>query len=403
MTRYFLTRLKIEGFRGINNESDPLDLRFQPDKVNSVFAINGVGKSSVFEGLCYAIRGFIPKLHELQDQERPQDYYCNRFHSKGTGIIELELQPDNGTPNVTVRVERDLCGKRTVTSPSGYSAPEGLLNSLNEDFALLDYRTFSRFIDSSPLDRGRSFSALLGLSRYSDFRQALQAVSDTRALKSDLELTALHAEVKAGLEAIRREQRQWIAAYHGVTGKQVTDIADVDLYVGDVLSALAGIDLIKESVGGKSLSELDFQSIKDQVKEAEGGVKRKQLEDMIAKITELDGFGDPPESIESEQSTILKLLQQKHELLASTRGDLFQKLHESAKKLIAAGEWEEPYKCPLCEGILDTEISALVENQLDQYKGISEDGRNQNNLANKRLGEAPNTAGAGKEPWGSSC
>lgn len=74
MPRYFLTRLAVEGFRGINNESDPLDLRFRPEAVNSVFAVNGIGKSSIFEALCYAIHGTIPKLQMLQTQERPQDY-----------------------------------------------------------------------------------------------------------------------------------------------------------------------------------------------------------------------------------------------------------------------------------------------------------------------------------------
>ena len=31
MPRYFLTELKIEGFRGINNQSDPLVLKFKTD------------------------------------------------------------------------------------------------------------------------------------------------------------------------------------------------------------------------------------------------------------------------------------------------------------------------------------------------------------------------------------
>jgi DNA repair exonuclease SbcCD ATPase subunit len=71
MTRYFITKLKVEVFRGINNESDPLNLKFKPDAVNSVFAVNGIGKSSLFDALCYAVHGDIPKLDALQTQERP--------------------------------------------------------------------------------------------------------------------------------------------------------------------------------------------------------------------------------------------------------------------------------------------------------------------------------------------
>ena len=29
------TRIQVEGFRGINNEADPLELKFRPDTVNS--------------------------------------------------------------------------------------------------------------------------------------------------------------------------------------------------------------------------------------------------------------------------------------------------------------------------------------------------------------------------------
>lgn len=36
MPRDFLTRLRVEGLRGINNEGDPLDLKFTKDAVNSV-------------------------------------------------------------------------------------------------------------------------------------------------------------------------------------------------------------------------------------------------------------------------------------------------------------------------------------------------------------------------------
>ena len=74
MTHYFLTRVKVEGFRGINNENQPLELKFKPEAVNSVFAVNATGKSSIFEALCYAIRGDVPKLRNLQAIERPGNY-----------------------------------------------------------------------------------------------------------------------------------------------------------------------------------------------------------------------------------------------------------------------------------------------------------------------------------------
>src|SRR5688572_22294519 len=96
MTGWLLERLEIEGFRGINNEGDPLVLRFSRDAVNSVSAPNAVGKSSIFDALSFALRGSIPKLDNLQAAENAQTYYVNRFHSGKTGRIVLTVAPAAG-------------------------------------------------------------------------------------------------------------------------------------------------------------------------------------------------------------------------------------------------------------------------------------------------------------------
>ncbi|MDP3713790.1 MAG: ATP-binding protein [Mycobacteriales bacterium] len=166
MNRYFLTGIAVEGFRGINNENQPLRLKFKPEAVNSVFAANGTGKSSIFEALCFAIRGHVPKLRALQVAEHPENYISNLFHSTSTATIELELEDEAGQKAV-IQVLRSTTGVRTVSSPSGLPNPEEVLNSLDEDFTLLDYERFTNFINRTPLERGRSFAALLGLSGYS--------------------------------------------------------------------------------------------------------------------------------------------------------------------------------------------------------------------------------------------
>lgn len=82
-----------------------------------------------------------------------------------------------------------------VTSPSGHPDPAGFLASLCEDFVLVDYPRFASFVDCSALDRGRSFASLVGLSRYSRLRQALEGARNTRNINSDLGLSALETEV----------------------------------------------------------------------------------------------------------------------------------------------------------------------------------------------------------------
>lgn len=63
--RWFLEKVEIEGMRGINNEGSPLSLKFMSDCVNSVSAPNGIGKSSIYDALNFALTGGIPNLTDF--------------------------------------------------------------------------------------------------------------------------------------------------------------------------------------------------------------------------------------------------------------------------------------------------------------------------------------------------
>jgi DNA repair exonuclease SbcCD ATPase subunit len=93
MSGWFLECVEIEGFRGINNEGDPLVLNFVRDAVNSVSAPNGVGKSSIFDALTFALRKKISKLDGLPAAEGGDSYYLNRFHSKMSAPLSSRLAP----------------------------------------------------------------------------------------------------------------------------------------------------------------------------------------------------------------------------------------------------------------------------------------------------------------------
>jgi recombinational DNA repair ATPase RecF len=369
--RYFLASIKVEGFRGINNEGDPLELKFKPDCVNSVFAVNATGKSSVFEALCFAIRGVVPKLQVLQAHEKPEEYVCNRFHSKGMATIQLDFLPDDGSSDpVTVLVERDSSGTRKVSSPSGYTDPEALLESLNEDFTLLDYQTFQDFIDSTPLNRGRSFAALLGLSRYSLTTQALKTVSDARAINADLDLTKLQAQLTESGTNSKNALNRLGSSYEKLTGKQITDVSLLDTYVSAVLAALSGITLIKDQVLGKDLDEIKFDELGEKIKQEEGGEKRKELEEVVNRIQHLTALGDADSDVPTEQDQLKNLVNEKKLLLEATRGELFETLYDAASKILESGEWNQSSKCPLCESDLQTQIADLVKEKREQYEKV---------------------------------
>ena len=106
MSRYFLASAAIEGFRGINNDGDPLVLKFKHDAVNSVHAPNGVGKSSIFEALHFALHGTVPRLEGMQDAEQGASYIVNKFHPAQQATVALVFKSDNGTPDVSITVTR---------------------------------------------------------------------------------------------------------------------------------------------------------------------------------------------------------------------------------------------------------------------------------------------------------
>ena len=373
MPRYFLTRIRVEGFRGINNEGDPLDLRFRQDAVNSVFAVNGIGKSSLFEALSYVIRGHIPKLEALPTQERPAEYYCNRFHSRNHATIDLEFEPDDGSGStISVHVERSGGGQRTVSSPSGHPNPDAFLTSLNEDFTLLDYRTFSRFIEDTPLERGRSFSALLGLSAYSDTRQSLQAASDTRSLNSDLEMNVINTSIRAAQQASQQALVSIRTNYERVTGKALEDLNRLAEYLEEVGTALSGVALLKPHFHGKSLGAVDFEAVKKAIREAEGGEKRKELERVVEAITKLEALGTiDAATVAAEGQVLSALIDKRDQLLAATRGELFKRLYDAASNLIDGSEWTEESTCPLCLSSLGMSIKEHVAGQLNQYHDVA--------------------------------
>src|SRR3546814_2074249 len=72
--------------------------------------------------------------------------------------------------------------------------------------------------DLSPLERGRTFSALLGLSAYSDRRQAMQVACDSRTLNTDLEIKVLTTAMAAAQQAAQHAVTAARTSYEKVTG-----------------------------------------------------------------------------------------------------------------------------------------------------------------------------------------
>lgn len=365
---WFLEQVEIEGIRGINNEGSPLVLKFKPDAVNSVTAPNGVGKSSIFDSLAYALTGTIRKLDELQASEHGGDYYLNRFHPADNGKIKLTLLPDNGGQPVTIEVTRHADGKRTVTGTAGVDA-EGLLSDMNREFVLLDGSTFRSFIDDKALDRGRAFAGLLGLARYSSLRQDLQALCNTRAFNSHFDVS-VRTTRKAAAETSARSLTSAIAKdYEALVKEPLDGSKTAEDLQAKCLSALSAIPVLKAYCTGKKFAELNCDECINIVKGAEGGPQRQRLSDVIQ---EQDRWSkaNPPDPANVRLAKLVDLAKVREDAMAATAGALLLDVYRASKVVMSSADWPSPSLCPTCGNDDGTSVLAKVDGKLGDYAAV---------------------------------
>jgi DNA repair exonuclease SbcCD ATPase subunit len=371
MTRYFLTAVKIEGFRGIRNEGKPLEIKFDPGAVNSIYAANGLGKSSVFEAIAYAITGNVPKLERMVSAESAKDYYCNHFHTKRRAEITLTFAADDGSDDVVITVEREASGKQTVISPSGYAKPEMLLATLAEEAILLDHQTFVKFLLDSPLERGKTFSSLLGLSKLAEMRQGLLTVANTMAFNSDSNLKVLESQVAFACGELLQAKQALRQDYFSLTGLAVPDPIDLVRTAANAVQALASVALLKPLCENMTLDKLDFLKISSTIKTQEKSEEQERLKTIISNIAAMEALA-PSAGEAAEMQNLMQLCAAKDAAFAATKGASFHDLYAAVRKVYDDGSWTNPTVCPACESSPASPPYEIVVKQLKQYEAADE-------------------------------
>lgn len=371
-SRFFLSQLSVEGFRGIRNEGAPLVLKFDPESVNSVFAQNGTGKSSLYEALQYAIQGSVPRLANMQASENSDSYLANLFHSRGEATIKLTLSPDDSTPNVEVEVKRSASGQRTVTSSTNHPDPEGLLKSLNQDFTLLDYSTFTRFIEDTALNRGRSFSSLLGLSDYANFRRMLKTVENTQTFRSDFAVSELEARKRQHQQGVQSSFDRFSRYYAEVTGLEIIDVSKSQQWSDDLVNSLRRVPLLHQALEGRTLAEVDFTLLREEVLKAEGGPERKRLETLLDHRALLADVEAQDLVAEQDGQAIFSALVEHEALISTTQGEHVHRLNAAADHFLQTEATWDTHVCPLCNSSLKDPIAQTVEDSLASFRKVTE-------------------------------
>ncbi|ULB12752.1 AAA family ATPase (plasmid) [Cereibacter azotoformans] len=366
MSRYFLSSAAIDGFRGINNDGDPLVLKFKHDAVNSVHAPNGVGKSSIFEALHFALHGTVPRLEEMQDAEQGASYIVNKFHPAQRATVALVFKSDDGTPDVSITVTRTAAGGRVVTSPSGHADPDSFLADLCEDFVLVDYPRFASLVDCSALDRGRSFASLVGMSRYSQLRQALEGAKNTRNINGDLGLSTLETEVIAENRALGAVEQRILAAHQEVTSAAGGQMADTATLKAQVTSGLACIALLAPLLANASVMELDFDAAEKVVDQEEGGSARKALDDLNSAVTTLSGLQVSAAEL-AEIDELVSMAKSRDEAMRKVGAASLHALLKDALAVVNSADWHDPRVCPVCEKAGDGPLQDQLEAKIALY------------------------------------
>lgn len=366
MSRYFLSSAAIEGFRGINNDGDPLVLKFKHDAVNSVHAPNGVGKSSIFEALHFALHGTVPRLEEMQDAEQGASYIVNKFHPAQRATVALVFKSDDGTPDVSITVTRTAAGGRVVTSPSGHADPDSFLADLCEDFVLVDYPRFASLVDCSALERGRSFASLVGMSRYSQLRQALDGAKNTRNINGDLGLSTLETEVIAENRALGAVEQRILAAHQEVTSAAGGQMADTAALKAQVTSGLACIALLAPLLANASVMELDFDAAEKIVDQEEGGAARKALDDLNSAVATLSGLQVSAAEL-ADIDELVSIAKARDEAMRKVGAASLHALLKDALAVVNSADWHDPRVCPVCEKADDGPLQNQLEAKIALY------------------------------------
>lgn len=370
MSGWYLEQLSIEGFRGINNQGAPLILKLKPDHVNSISAPNGVGKTSIFDAIVYAITGRLQKLDEMPAAEQGSSYYLNRFHSGGIGTVGLTLRPALGGNAVTVTVTRDAQGNRSVNATGTADGP-AILNELNRDFVLLDGKTFQEFIELKPLERGRSFAGLLGLKKYSTLRQTLAGISNTRSFNNHFSVTAKKAAKDSSVSVARREEGIVKEAYAALVGEVLDPTEDEAKLLAKAHSALHGIDLLKPHCDGKQFHEIDPSACIDAAKAKEGGDDREKLSQALRTETAWADASRVLPNAEDAQA-LIDVATARDAAMAQTRGDLFHRLFTSSEAVLLDDEWSDKTVCPTCDRVGDNSVLAHVQEKIAAFDAVEQ-------------------------------
>jgi len=198
MPKQYIKSVSIEGFRGINNENNPLQLDFNIKGITSIFSPNGMGKSSIFDALSFCLNDELKCLSPLAHENSDYRSIQNIFHN-GDGIINIILQDEDGNENLIEFKINDSGSKELVST---HTTIKTLLENIKDIHNFLDYNAFADIIYSNQENTGKIFLKLIGYESFSEIQEKLSKLARTQNLSRDFNIEGKKEESSNNSEKI---------------------------------------------------------------------------------------------------------------------------------------------------------------------------------------------------------
>jgi flagellin-like hook-associated protein FlgL len=252
---------------------------------------------------------------------------------------------------------------------TGHPNAEALLAELNREFVLLDGQTFQSFMDETALNRGRSFSGLLGLARYSALRQQLQQLCQTRSFNSHFD-TSAQAAKKAGADRAINTARTAIAAdYEVLVQEKIAPLATSVEAQARCQAALNAIPTLSSHCDRRTFMQISGDDCHAAVNAAEGGADKGRLAALIQTETRWKTANKEAPTVDDVQ-TLQALAHAREQTLAATSGELLQRLYKVSDEVMSADDWSSPNLCPTCDRQHEISVLDHVREKLGQYDAV---------------------------------
>jgi exonuclease SbcC len=210
---------------------------------NIIIGIMGAGKSSVLEGICFALFGTFPALQARK--LKTSDIVRSRPEQAAEASVEIVFDaPDGIAYSVTRTIPRGKGGATAELRKDGKlieSAPERVTDYVQK-LLRIDYDLFTRaifseqnridyFLTLSPSDRKRKIDELLGIDRFETVRANVKGAIARLRAEADATKVALSGQkpdrMKSDLEKMQKEQAD--VKEKGVAGEKRLKAVEVEL------------------------------------------------------------------------------------------------------------------------------------------------------------------------------